>query len=127
MALGESDVDRKAATVRVFRSKTGYHSVLAVPRAIIDLLPPPQADGRLWPVRRIDDVWRRLLRVAGLKPSGLCFQSLRHSRLTSFADGGVPPREIQRIAVHTNLGTTTRYLAERAAPIPVGEDIAGML
>lgn len=127
-ALREIDVDLTASTVRVLSGKGGKARTVGIDPAAADevgrwmdvrrsvLNPPARAPlfctkdgGEMW-TSYVRAMVRRVAAEAGIERR-VHPHALRHTFAVEMAREGMPAVMIQRLLGHSNLGTTTTYLA----------------
>jgi site-specific recombinase XerD len=127
-ALRAIDVDTDAQTIRVLHGKGDKARTVGIDRATcivldewmttrVDEWNPPRGaplfctknGGELW-TSYIRDMLKRLARQAGIERR-VHPHAFRHTFAVEMARAGMPAPLLQRLLGHSNLGTTTTYLA----------------
>lgn len=114
LALTWNDVDLKARTLRVDRSKTaaGIRKIPLSPMVVEILRTQPRTPGRIWTFHEssVSHDFKAFCRRAGVPEINL--HGLRHTAMTIMAEAGVPIEVRRWIAGHSKTEMTARYSHE---------------
>lgn len=113
------DVDLAAGRLRIPQPKTHDAKELPIGTALRGLLEArrrspgqplvfPTATGSAWQPRRLQLVWDRFRRLAGLRPE-LTIHVLRHTAASWLVQAGEPLAAVARVLGHRSIRTTMRY------------------
>lgn len=115
-ALEKNKIDLKAKKIFIVDAKNGKQRIVPLPKSfkakMLDYLPLTKKYSNIISARRsIQKAFKDSAKRAGLleTKSTLHFHSLRHSFCTRLVNQGVPLSQVQIMAGHDNLSTTSVY------------------
>jgi integrase len=109
LAVKPEHYSAKRRTLLIPESKIGEHRTIALSPKACAILDSRSYLPRCFPMaeQAFKTFWQRVLKKSGIK--NLRFHDTRHEALSSFFERGLTAPEVQLMAGHKDLKTTTRY------------------